>query len=66
MSEVSLDTAPAITINLDNVEAAVKQERGLEATDSVGKETNGGEANQSAELDSYPEGQVLSLSTSTS
>jgi len=56
MSEVSLDTAPAITINLDNVEAAVKQERGLEAADSVGKETNGGETVHSAELDSYPEG----------
>jgi hypothetical protein len=56
MSKVSLDTAPAITINLDNVEAAVKQEQSLEASDHVGNGTNGGEGNPSAELDSYPEG----------
>jgi hypothetical protein len=56
MSEVSLDTAPAITINLDNVEAAVKQEQSLEASDHVGNGTNGGGGNPTAELDSYPEG----------
>jgi hypothetical protein len=56
MSEVSLDTAPVITINLDHVEAAAKQEQSLEASDHVGNGTNGGEGNPSAELDSYPEG----------
>jgi hypothetical protein len=56
MSEVSLDTAPAITINLDNVEAAVKQEQSIGSAGHVGNGTNGGEGNPSAELDSYPEG----------
>jgi hypothetical protein len=65
MSEVSLDT-PAIIINHDNVGAAVKQEQSLEASDHVGNGTNGGEGNPSAELDSYPEGYVLTLSISIS
>jgi hypothetical protein len=56
MSEVSLDTAPAITINLDNVGAAVKLEEIVEGADGIVNGSNGTDGNQSAELDSYPEG----------
>jgi len=55
MSEVSLDT-PAITINLDDVKAAIKEEQRTESTDGVRNGSNGMEGNHSVELDSYPEG----------
>jgi hypothetical protein len=56
MSEVSLDTAPAITINLDNVGAAVKLEESVEGADGGANGSNGVDGYQSAELDSCPEG----------
>jgi len=55
MSEVSLDT-PAITINLDHVEAAIKEEQSTENTDGVRNGSNGMEGNHSVELETYPEG----------
>lgn len=55
MSEVSVDSAPSIVIDVVDGAADKMQGGGIETSDFL---DNGGEGNQnqSAELDSYPEG----------